>query len=103
MNSSTALNPKTQNRVWGSTCGLALGDRQRAERPTAADPTFPAVWALMKIVREKDSSVDLISLLAEYTVFLLILVEVKGQQELLEIDEEWEEEVGWNGELKVEE
>ena len=57
----------------------------------------------MKIVREKDSSVDPISLLAEYTVLLLNLVEVKGQQELLEIDEEWEEEVGWNGELKVEE
>ena len=44
-----------------------------------------------------------ISLLVEYTVLLLNLLEVKGQQELLEIDEEWEEEVGWNGELKVEE
>ena len=31
------------------------------------------------------------------------LVEVKGQQELREIEDEGEEEVGWNGELKVEE
>ena len=30
-------------------------------------------------------------------------MEVEGKQELLEIDEEREEEVGWNGELKVEE
>ena len=51
---------------------------------------------------EKDSSVGSISL-AKYTVLLLNLVEVKGQQELLESDEEWEEEVEWNGELKVEE
>ena len=37
-------------------------------------------------------------------MLLLILVEVEGQQELLEIDgEEREKEVGWNGELKVEE
>ena len=36
-------------------------------------------------------------------MLLLNLVEVEGQQELLEIDEEGEEEVGWNGELKVEE
>ena len=47
---------------------------------------------------------DPISLLAEYTVLLLILVEVEGQQELREIEgEQREEEVGWNGELKVEE
>ena len=52
---------------------------------------------------EKDSSVDPISLLAEYTVLLLDLVEVNGQQELLEINAEWEKEGGWNGELKVEE
>ena len=35
-----------------------------------------------------DSSVDPISLLAEYTVLLRILVEVEGQQELLEIEGE---------------
>ena len=46
---------------------------------------------------EKDLSVDRFSLLAEYTVLLQTLVEVEGQQDLLEI------EVGWNGELKVEE
>ena len=33
-----------------------------------------------------------------------VLVEVEGQQELREIEREWEEDgVGWNGELKVEE
>ena len=55
-------------------------------------------------VWEQDSSVDPISLLAEYTVSLLILMEVEGQQELLEIEGEYrEEELEWNGELKVEE
>ena len=55
-------------------------------------------------MREKDSSVDPISLSAEFTVLLLILVEVEGQQELREIEDEWgDEEVGWNGELTVEE
>ena len=39
-------------------------------------------------VREKDASVDPVSLLAEYAVLLLILVEVEGQQELLEIERE---------------
>ena len=37
-------------------------------------------------------------------MFLLILVEVEGQQGLREIEgEKREEEVGWNGELKIEE
>ena len=37
-------------------------------------------------------------------MLLRILVEFEGQQELLEIEGEQEEwEVGWNGELKVEE
>ena len=45
-----------------------------------------------------------ISLLAEYTVLQLILVELEGQQELPETEREYEEwEVGFNGELKVEE
>ena len=38
------------------------------------------------------------------TVLLLVLMEVKGQQELLEIEGELrEKELGWNGELKVDE
>ena len=58
----------------------------------------------MHDVLELDSSVDPISLLAEYTVLLRILVEVEGQQDLREIErEKREEEVGRNGELKVEE
>ena len=37
-------------------------------------------------------------------MLLLIFVVVEGQQELLDVDgEQREEEVGWNGELKVEE
>ena len=36
-------------------------------------------------------------------ILLLDLVEVERQQELLEIDEEWEEKVECNGEFKVEE
>ena len=39
-------------------------------------------------VWEEDSSVDPVSLLAENTVLLRILVEVEGQQELLEIEGE---------------
>ena len=36
-------------------------------------------------------------------MLLPTLVEVEGQQELLEIAEQWEEEIRWNGELKVDE
>ena len=39
-------------------------------------------------VWDLDSSVDPVSLLAEYTVLLLILVEAEGQQELREIEGE---------------
>ena len=76
--------------------------RRKAQRKLRKE-VRDAVQEHTLCVLEKDSSVDPNSLLAEYTVFLLNLVEVKGQQELLEIEEEWEEEVGWNGELKVEE
>ena len=61
-------------------------------------------FASPSAVRRKDSSVDPNLLVGGVRSVPTNLVEVKGQQELREIEDELgEEEVGWNGELKVEE
>ena len=75
---------KHVRKIWKGSCE-ALENYESARRTEIDAPrneNYP------QSVLEWDSSVDPISLLAEYTVSLLILVEVEGQQELLEIDEE---------------
>ena len=86
------FNQRTENLFW---------TLERPRTRLAKRIWTPLIW---RVVRKKDSSVDPISLSGEFTVSLLILVEVEGQQELREIEDEWgDEEVGWNGELTVEE
>ena len=59
--------------------------------PPTNESTSASAQSAGHSVWEQDSSADPISLLAEYTALLLILVEVERQQELLEIEGEQEE------------
>ena len=70
-----------------------------SKEPRIEGPTTDALTVCWRRTRQ------LTHLLGEVAqgILLLNLVEVEGQQELLEIDEERKEEVEWNGELKVEE